>query len=236
MDPYHSLRETAWRCNIELSQRGVAVYTFGNASALDRQQGAFAIKPSGVAYEELKPEDMVIVDLEGRVVDGRLQPSSDTNTHAVLYRHFSGIGGVAHTHSPYAVAWAQAERPIPILGTTHADFVAGDIPCTEVMSEEAAGGDYETETGNLIVRRFEDLSWEEVPMVLVARHGPFTWGETPEEAVYHSVMLEELARIAWITLSIDPEAGRLQPWLTRKHYERKHGEKAYYGQTREDES
>ncbi len=231
MDPYEELRRRAWGCNIELAERGVVVYTFGNASAIDRDREVIAIKPSGVTYEELKSEDMVIVDLEGQVVDGQLRPSSDTKTHIVLYRHFSGIGGIAHAHSPYAVAWAQTERDIPVLGTTHADFVAGDIPCTDVMSEEAAVVDYETETGNLIVRRFEDLSPEEVPMVLVARHGPFTWGQTPEKAVQNCVMLEELARTAAITLAIDPDTGSLQPWLVQKHFERKHGQNAYYGQS-----
>lgn len=215
---------------MQLPLRGMVIYTFGNASAVDRERGVFAIKPSGVEYDELTPEDMVVVDLDGNVVDGRLRPSSDTRTHAVLYRNFPGIGGVAHTHSTYAVAWAQAERSIPILGTTHADLLASDIPCTGIMSGEMIEGDYETETGNLIVERFESLSYEEIPMVLVARHGPFTWGDTPERAVYNSVMLEELARIAWLTIALEPAIDRLDSVLAEKHYCRKHGDRAYYGQ------
>ncbi len=230
MDEYRELKETAWSCNQELYRRGVVLYTFGNVSAADRERGVFAIKPSGVPYEDLQPADLVVVDFEGRVVEGRMHPSSDTPTHAVLYREFPGIGGVAHTHSTYAVAWAQARRPIPILGTTHADLLPEDVPCTEVMTEAAAQGDYETATGQLIVSCFRDRSWERVPMVLVAGHGPFAWGRTAEQAVYHCVMLEELARTAWLTVALDPGAGPLEPWLVRKHFERKHGRDAYYGQ------
>ena len=227
---YRQIREAAFECNRELHERNLILYTFGNASALDREKGVFAIKPSGVSYEKLKAEDMVVVDLEGKVVDGNLRPSSDTATHAVLYRNFPDIRGVTHTHSPHAVAFAQAMRPIPILGTTHADHAPTDVPCTAVMSDKAIGGDYEMETGLLIVEAFKRLSYEEIQMVLVACHGPFTWGATPDKAVMNAVMVEELARIAWMTLSLDPKARRMKRTLIDKHYLRKHGKNAYYGQ------
>ncbi|MFC1543733.1 L-ribulose-5-phosphate 4-epimerase AraD [Gemmatimonadota bacterium] len=230
MDEYRDLRETAWSSNMELQASGVVLYTFGNASAADRERGVFAIKPSGVPYEELKPEDLVVVDFAGVVVSGEMKPSTDTPTHAVLYRAFDGVAGVAHTHSAYAVAWAQACRSIPILGTTHADFLPEDVPCTAVLDEARTMGDYETETGNLIVECFKERSWEQVPMVVVARHGPFAWGSTAGEAVYHCVMLEEIARTAWLTVALEPGIGPLEPWLVRRHFERKHGGDAYYGQ------
>jgi L-ribulose-5-phosphate 4-epimerase len=224
------LKEIAWECNRELFRRRLAICTFGNASAVDRGKGVFAIKPSGVPYDRLRPEEMVVVDLENRVVEGNLRFSSDTRTHAVLYRHFPEIGGVAHTHSPYAVAWAQALKPIPILGTMHADHLPTDVPCTTVMSDERIRGNYEEETGNLIVETFRNLSYQSVPMVLVAGHGPFTWGETAEAAVFHSVILEELAKIALFTLQIRPEAVRLNQALIDRHFLRKHGKEATYGQ------
>ena len=230
MDDYRDLREAAWRGNMELHNAGVVRYTFGNASAADRGRGVFAIKPSGVPYEDLKPEELVVVGFDGAVVSGTLKPSTDTPTHAALYRAFDGIAGVAHTHSTYAVAWAQAGRSIPILGTTHADLLPEDVPCTEVLDEARTMGDYETETGNLIVECFNERSWEKVPMVVVARHGPFAWGSTVEEAVYHCVMLEEIARAAWLTVALEPGIGPLEPWLIRRHFERKHGGRAYYGQ------
>ncbi|MBE0593119.1 MAG: L-ribulose-5-phosphate 4-epimerase AraD [Gemmatimonadales bacterium] len=230
MDHHRTLKETAWAANQDLNRRTTILYTFGNVSAADRERGVFAIKPSGVPYDDLRPADMVVVDFDGRVVEGRLRPSSDTPTHAVLYRAFPGIGGVGHTHSTYAVAWAQARRPIPILGTTHADLLPEDVPCTAVMTEMAVAGDYETATGELIVACFRARSWERVPMVLVAGHGPFAWGPTAESAVHHCVMLEELARTAWLTVALDPAIGRLEPWLVRKHFGRKHGPDAYYGQ------
>jgi L-ribulose-5-phosphate 4-epimerase len=230
MNAYRTLKERAWAANQDLNRRVTILYTFGNVSAADRDRGVFAIKPSGVPYDDLRPADMVVVDFDGRVVEGRLRPSSDTPTHAVLYRAFPGIGGVGHTHSTYAVAWAQARRPIPILGTTHADLLAEAVPCTEVLTESAAGGAYETATGELIVACFQARSWERVPMVLVAGHGPFAWGATAEAAVHHCVMLEELARTAWLTVALDPAIGPLEPWLVRKHFERKHGPDAYYGQ------
>jgi L-ribulose-5-phosphate 4-epimerase len=215
---------------MELVKQKVVFQTFGNASCLDREKKVFAIKPSGVPYEELHPDKIVIVDLHNTIVEGDLNPSSDTKTHCVLYNHFPLIGGVVHTHSTCAVAWAQAKKPIPVFGTTHADHLARDIPCTGVMSDAAILGDYEIETGNLIVETFKDLSYEEIQMVLVACHGPFTWGETPEKAVYNSVILEELAKMAFITIQINPGAGRIKQTLMAKHYERKHGENAYYGQ------
>jgi L-ribulose-5-phosphate 4-epimerase len=228
--PYRELQERAWAANLEIPRLGLAIYTFGNVSALDAGRAAMAIKPSGVDYGKLKVEDMVVLDLEGKVLEGALRPSSDTRTHLVLYRAFPGLGGIVHTHSTYASGWAQARRPIPLYGTTHADHLAEDVPCTEVMSDAATRGDYETETGYQIVRCFERRDPLHTPMVLVAGHGPFTWGTTPEQAVYHAAVLEELAHMAFVTRSLDPSAARLPDSLIRKHFERKHGKDAYYGQ------
>ncbi|MCF7803945.1 MAG: L-ribulose-5-phosphate 4-epimerase [Candidatus Marinimicrobia bacterium] len=230
MSKYQDLKEQVYECNMELPEHGLVIYTFGNVSAIDRDAGVFAIKPSGVDYEKLKPEDIVIVDLDYNVVEGDLRPSSDTKTHAVLYKNFPNIGGIVHTHSTYSVAWAQALKPLPIFGTTHADHLQNDVPITEVMSDEMIQGDYEEETGHQIVNTFQDLSYEETQMVLVARHGPFTWGKTPEDAVYNSVVLEELAKMALFTRQINPEIPRLKQSIIDKHYLRKHGEDAYYGQ------
>ncbi|HEX9079768.1 MAG TPA: L-ribulose-5-phosphate 4-epimerase AraD [Desulfuromonadaceae bacterium] len=230
MSNFDPLKLAAWQCNQELPKSSLVIHTFGNASACDRARGVFAIKPSGVPFSRLHPDDMVVVDLEGNIVEGRLRPSSDTRTHAVLYRSWPEIGGVVHTHSPYAVAWAQAGRPIPILGTTHADSLAQDIPCTAVMSDAMIEGDYEECTGRMIVDAFAAMSHTEIEMVLVACHGPFTWGSTPERAVENSVLLEMIARTAVMTLEINPDTPRLKPSLLRKHYERKHGPNAYYGQ------
>ena len=231
MNGYGELKEIAWRCNMELPELGLALHTFGNASAVDRSRGVIAIKPSGVPYHELRPEMIVVVALDNRVVEGTLRPSSDTRTHTLLYRRFGTIGGVVHTHSPYAVAWAQAGRSVPVLGTTHADHLSVDIPCTKRMTGRMIRGDYEEETGNLIVSTLEGRSHEDVPMVLVAGHGPFAWGATPEKAVYHSLMLEELSKIAYLTLQINPRTPRLGRALIEKHYQRKHGPDSYYGQT-----
>jgi L-ribulose-5-phosphate 4-epimerase len=230
MNKYNGLKQIAYKANMELPRRNVVIYTFGNVSAIDRDEGVFAIKPSGVPYDELKPDDMVIVDLDHHIVEGKLRPSSDTRTHAVLYRNFPDIGGVCHTHSTCAVAWAQAMKPIPVLGTTHADHLAYEIPCTDVMSDEMIKGDYEEETGNQIVKTFKQLSYKKIEMVLVACHGPFTWGKTADKAVYNSVILEELAKIALLTLNINPETPELKKALIDKHYLRKHGKNAYYGQ------
>ena len=231
MNGYRELKEAAWRCNMDLPKLGLALHTFGNASAVDRERGVIAIKPSGVPYDELRPEMIVVVSLENRVVEGTLRPSSDTKTHTLLYRRFDAIGGVVHTHSPYAVAWAQAGKPVPILGTTHADHLPEDIPCTKRMTARMIRGDYEEETGNMIVSTFARKSYDDVPMILVAGHGPFAWGATPEKAVYHSLMLEELSKIAYLTLQINPRAPRLGRPLIEKHYQRKHGPDSYYGQT-----
>lgn len=230
MGSVQELKKRAWENNIALYKSGLAPLTFGNVSAIDRKKGIFAIKPSGVPYNEIDPDDMVVLDLNLQQVDGRLRPSSDTKTHAVLYREFPLIGGVAHTHSPYAVGWAQAMKPIPILGTTHADLAAADIPCTRVISDKMIRGDYEEETGNLIVKRFSSLSYMDMPMVLVACHGPFTWGESPEKAVEHCLLLEEIAKMALLTLTINGKTPRLKQSLIDKHYHRKHGTKSYYGQ------
>ncbi len=230
MNRIHNLKEIVWECNRELSRLGLAVHTFGNASAIDRREGLVAIKPSGVVYEDLRVEDMVVVDLDNRIVDGKLRPSSDTKTHTLLYRAFPEIGGVVHTHSTYAVAWAQAVRPIPILGTTHADYLAADIPCTAIMSDKMISGDYEEETGKQIARVFKNRRYKDIPMVIIACHGPFAWGETPEKAVEHSLMLEEIAKMAFLTLQIRPDTPRLKPALIDKHFQRKHGKGAYYGQ------
>ena len=227
---YSALKEQAFQANLEIPRRGLAIYTFGNVSALDAARGVFAIKPSGVAYENLSADDMVVVDIESKVVEGKLRPSSDTKTHAALYRAFDGVGGIVHTHSTHATAWAQARMPIPIYGTTHADHLAGDVPCTELMSSDAVEGDYEAETGTQIIDCFGKRDPRETPMVLVAGHGPFAWGKTAEKAVYNAVVLEELAKMAFITRTLDPRAGRLPDYLVRKHYERKHGKSAYYGQ------
>jgi L-ribulose-5-phosphate 4-epimerase len=230
MGLFDSLKHCAFAANMNLHASGLVIGTFGNVSAFNGAKGVFAIKPSGVPYGALTAESMVIVDLDGRVVEGRLRPSSDTRTHAVLYRSFPGIGGVCHAHSVHATAWAQAKRPIPVLGTTHADHLAYAVPCTEVMSDEMIRGDYETETGNQIVQCFRDLSYKEIEMALVACHGPFTWGKDAQKAVCNCIMLEELAKMASQTLQINPEVQPLKPSLIEKHYQRKHGGNAYYGQ------
>lgn len=230
MSSFNELKEIVWKYNLELPRHDLVTFTFGNVSAIDRGKGVFAIKPSGVPYDVLKPGDMVIIDLENKVVEGPLRPSSDTKTHTVLYTNFEDIGAVCHTHSTYATAWSQAQKPIPVLGTTHADHLAADIPCTQVISEDRIKGDYETETGKQIIQTFEKLSYSEIEMVLVACHGPFTWGKTAEKAVYNSVILEELAKMAMITLNINPDTPALKRYLINKHYLRKHGKNAYYGQ------
>lgn len=231
-DIYTVLREECWELNMEIPRRQLAIYTWGNVSLLDRDRGVFAIKPSGVSYDALRPEDIVIVGLDGETLDGHLNPSSDTATHAVLYREFEGIAGVVHTHSTYAVGWAQAQKAITILGTTHADHTVEDIPCTPPMSDEQIAGSYEEETGRQIVNHFRSLNLDpkETEMVLVGNHGPFAWGTTGAKAVYNAVVVEELAKMASITKAANPDAPRLKAGLRRKHYERKHGPDAYYGQ------
>ena len=232
MTSYRELRESVYEANMELPRRGLVLYTFGNVSGIDRASGIVAIKPSGVEYDELTPEMIVLVDLDGTVVDSTLRPSSDTATHLVLYREFTTIGGVTHTHSTHATAWAQARRGIPCFGTTHADYCYGEIPCTNLMSARRIEGDYEVETGREIVERFDDLSPEQVPMVLVAGHGPFTWGKDPGESVYHSAILEQLAHMAAITIAVNPSIDPIPRPLLDRHFLRKHGADAYYGQSR----
>ena len=229
---FESLRKECYEANMELPKLGLVIYTFGNVSCIDRQAGVFAIKPSGVDYEKLTPEDIVIVGLDGKIADGKLRPSSDTNTHLELYKAFPSIGGIVHTHSTFAVAWAQAARAVPLYGTTHADHLAADIPCTEFMADDRIRNDYETETGLQIIDCFEKhtLNASEIPMALVAGHGPFTWGKNAAKAVYHARVLEELCKMAYITELVNPKVQRLKDSLIQKHYNRKHGKDAYYGQ------
>jgi len=224
------LKEQVYEANLELNRRGLVLYTFGNVSGIDRNQELVAIKPSGVSYSELRVSDIVVVDLNNRVIEGHLRPSSDTKTHTLLYRNFSQIGGVVHSHSTYATAWAQAKNPIPCYGTTHADYCFGEVPCTAVMSDEQVEKDYEEETGNQILEAMKGKKPLEFPMILVASHAPFTWGKDAAQAVYHSVILEELAKMAYLTRTIDSETESLKPSLLNKHYQRKHGQNAYYGQ------
>lgn len=231
MGKYDTIKEEACAANLEVDRLKLAILTWGNASAFDPGLGVFAIKPSGLDYGELEPSSMVVVDLEGRVVEGDLRPSSDTKTHLVLYRNFAGIRGVCHSHSPHAVAWAQAKRSIPCLGTTHADQTAGEIPCTPMISPEAVARDYEAGTGDLIVETFRGKKPLEIPMVLVAGHGPFAWGRSAMDAVHYAAALEEVARMAILTCELDPGAVPLPAHVMRKHYERKHGAGAYYGQS-----
>jgi L-ribulose-5-phosphate 4-epimerase len=231
MISYLELKEASYAANKKLYEKGLVIQTFGNVSVIDRERKVFAIKPSGVEYKSLQVEDIVVVNYENNVVQGELNPSSDTKTHMVLYKNFSNISSVVHTHSPNAVAWAQAGKPIPVLGTTHADHLAYDIPCTDVMSDEMVKGNYEEETGNQIVETFKNISYEEIEMVLVACHGPFTWGRTADEAVSNSVILEELAKMARMTIQINPDVKRLKKSLIDKHYHRKHGKDSYYGQS-----
>jgi L-ribulose-5-phosphate 4-epimerase len=224
------LKEQVFQANLELDHRKLVVYTWGNVSGIDREQGLWVIKPSGVAYESLRPEMMVVLDLEGKVVEGNLKPSSDTPTHLYLYRSFLKVGGIAHTHSAMATSWAQANMGIPCFGTTHADYFYGEIPCTRGLTREEIAGDYELNTGKVIVERFQDLDYEAVPAVLVAGHGPFTWGRDPLTAVHNSVVLEEVAKMALATRTLNPKTGQVSPDLLNKHYQRKHGKNAYYGQ------
>lgn len=232
MSNYSYLKEQVYEANMEIPRENLAIVTFGNVSGIDRNAGVIAIKPSGVPYHRLRVEDIVVLDLENKVVEGTMRPSSDTKTHTLLYKHFPSIGGVCHTHSTYAVAWAQAIRAIPNLGTTHADHLTTAVPVTEVMSDEMIQRDYELETGNQILDLFAagKLSYEETEMVLVACHGPFTWGKDPAKAIYNSVVLEEIAKMAYLTLQINPSAQTIKQGLIDKHYFRKHGKDAYYGQ------
>ncbi|GHV85400.1 L-ribulose-5-phosphate 4-epimerase [Spirochaetia bacterium] len=232
MDIYETLKEEAWEANMEIPRLHLAIYTWGNVSAFDTQRAVFAIKPSGVPYDKLDAASMVVVDLDGKTVSGSLNPSSDTETHRVLYREFPGIGGITHTHSAYAAGWAQAGKSVPVFGTTHADHGAETIPCTPFMNAEAVRNNYELETGNLIVKTFREAEKDpgNMPMVLVAGHGPFTWGKNAAQSVYHAAVLEEVCKMALFTVTINPASPPLPEHLIRKHWERKHGPNAYYGQ------
>lgn len=226
------LREEVYRANMELPERGLVVYTWGNVSGIDREKGLVVIKPSGVEYDELTPDKLVIVDLNNNIVEGNLNPSSDTKTHVELYKSFPEIGGVVHTHSSHAVAWAQAGKSIPCYGTTHADYFYGSVPCTRNLTPEEVNDDYELNTGKVIVETFRTLSIDPVavPAVICRNHGPFTWGKNAEQAVYHAVVLEEVAKMAMFTVTIDANAENAPQYVLDKHYLRKHGANAYYGQ------
>ncbi len=225
------LKEQVWKANLQLPAHGLVVFTWGNVSGIDRESGLFVIKPSGVEYDRLRPEDMVVMDLNGNKVEGELNPSSDTPTHVELYRNFPSIGGVVHTHSRWATIWAQSGRSIPAYGTTHGDYFYGAIPCTRAMTPEEIGGEYEKETGKVIVETFAGKNPDDIPAVLVKSHGPFTWGKDCFEAVHNSVVLEELAMMAWHTENTcGVQMQPMQQELLDKHFLRKHGANAYYGQ------
>jgi L-ribulose-5-phosphate 4-epimerase len=225
-----SLRAEVLDANLELQRQGLVLYTFGNASGIDRAEGLVVIKPSGVPYDKLKRSDMVVTDMEGNRVEGELNPSSDLETHLLLYQAFPSIGGVVHTHSEYATSWAQSGRPIPCYGTTHADYFRGEVPVTEPLTDEEIQSAYERNTGEVILRRFRDLDPLAVPGVLVSNHAPFAWGKTAATAAYNAVVLEYIARLAFRTELINSECNQVSAALLRKHYERKHGPKATYGQ------
>ena len=229
---YKDLKQECYEANMQLNALNLVVYTFGNVSAVDRKNGVFAIKPSGVPYEDLKPEDIVIVDFDNNIIEGTMRPSSDTKTHAYLYKNWPNIGGVAHTHATYSVAWAQSQQDIPIFGTTHADHLTADIPCAPPMADHLIEGNYEHNTGIQILDCFKEknLSYEEVEMILIGNHGPFAWGKNAAKAVYNSKVLEVVAEMAYLTLQINPNAPRLKDSLIKKHYNRKHGKDSYYGQ------
>lgn len=232
MNKYEHIKQEAFEANCQLPGLGLVLFTFGNVSAADRSLGVFAIKPSGMPYEKLSPGNMVIVDFEGKKVEGALRPSSDTLTHAVLYKQWENIGGIAHTHSIYASAWAQALRSIPLYGTTHADYTTGNIPCTTPMSDEAIKDNYEYATGMQIIHCFKEngYNYEETEMILVGSHAPFTWGKNAAKAVHNSAVLEYIAKMATLTEQVNPQATRLKEALIKKHFERKHGPDSYYGQ------
>jgi L-ribulose-5-phosphate 4-epimerase len=227
------LREQVLEANLELVRRGLVLYTFGNASGISREEGLVVIKPSGVPYEQMKPEHLVVTDLAGNIMEGKLRPSSDLPTHLVLYNQFAEIGGVAHTHSEYATAWAQARRSIPCFGTTHGDYFHGSVPVTSEMTDQEIATDYEKNTGHAIVRSLEQTNPSATPGVLVANHGPFAWGEDAGTAAHNAVILEAIARMAYFTLGINSVAQPVGSTLHSKHYLRKHGENAYYGQVKD---
>ena len=226
------LREEVLDANLELVRRGLVLYTFGNASGIARDEGLVVIKPSGIPYEQMKPEHLVITNLDGKTIDGKLRPSSDLATHLLLYKAFQEIGGLTHTHSEFATAWAQARKEIPCFGTTHADYFHGPVPLTEVMQSEEIAADYEKNTGEAIVRTFQELDYRNLPGVLVANHGPFSWGRDAAEAAHNAVILEHVAKTAYRTIAINASAEAIGSDLHDKHFLRKHGKDAYYGQPR----
>lgn len=232
MSKYKYLKEEVYEANMAIPKERLAIVTFGNVSGIDRKEGVVAIKPSGVPYHQLKISDIVLVDLENKVIEGAMRPSSDTKTHILLYASFESIGGICHTHSTYAVAWAQAKMAIPNYGTTHADHLVASIPVTEVMTDEAIKNDYELETGFQIINTLKTNGWnaQDIEMILVACHGPFTWGANPSKAIYNSIVLEEIAKMAYLTKTINPNVETIKQSLIDKHYFRKHGKNAYYGQ------
>jgi len=225
-----NLKVDVCEANLELKRQNLIIYSWGNVSGIDREKGIVAIKPSGVSYSALTPDDIVLLDLKGNVIEGKLRPSSDTATHLELYRHFTNIGGVCHTHSLHATVWAQACRPIPCMGTTHADNYYGSVPVTSVMNKTEIQSDYELNTGKIIVKTFENLNPDQMPAVLVANHGPFTWGSNPAKAVESAVILEQVAEMTLKTELLNPDLPAISQILLDKHYLRKHGENAYYGQ------
>ena len=229
---YNRIKQEAYDANMELPKLGLVLFTFGNVSVVDRENKVFAIKPSGVPYEDLQPSDMVIVDFDSNIIEGNLRPSSDTKTHAVLYKEWEGIGAIVHTHSTYGTAWAQSNRDIPIFGTTHADHLTKDIPCAPPMQDEMIKGNYEYQTGYQIIDHFRDkhLDYKEVEMMLVGNHAPFCWGKDGKKAVYNAAVLEYVAKMAFLTEQINPNVHRMKDSLINKHFERKHGKDAYYGQ------
>ncbi|HBT86707.1 MAG TPA: L-ribulose-5-phosphate 4-epimerase [Porphyromonadaceae bacterium] len=224
-----ALKQQAFQANLDLVKHGLVIFTWGNVSAIDREKGLIVIKPSGVSYDGMKPEDMVVLDIEGNVVEGKYKPSSDTATHLELYKAFPDIGGVVHTHSTFATAWAQAGCDIPNIGTTHADYFSGAIPCTRDMTESEVKGNYEKETGTVIIERFKELNPVHIPGVLVKNHGPFSWGKNAEEAVHNAVVMEQVAKMSFIAFQVNPEL-TMNELLIQKHFFRKHGPGAYYGQ------
>jgi L-ribulose-5-phosphate 4-epimerase len=232
MSKYEDIKQEAYKANAQLPVYGLVFSTFGNVSAANQAEGVFAIKPSGVPYNQLTPDKMVVVDFEGKTVEGILRPSSDTLTHAVLYKHWPHIGGISHTHATYSTAWAQALQDIPVFGTTHADHNTVSIPCAAPMEDHLIAGNYEYETGFQILNCFEQrhLNYQEVEMILVGNHAPFSWGKTADKAVYNSAVLEQIAQMAWLTLQINPNASPIKKALMDKHYRRKHGASSYYGQ------
>lgn len=225
-----TLKKKVLEANLELPKKNLVIYTWGNVSAINREQGLVVIKPSGVPYEELKAENLTVVDLDGNVVEGELSPSSDTATHLVLYKAFPEIGGIVHTHSPWCTKWAQAGRGIPALGTTHADYFYGEIPCTRKLTPLEIASEYEKNTGEVIVETFKDLNPTFTPGVIVNNHGPFNWGKDPLKAVENAVIMEEIAKLAYYTQSLTPEIEPINDQLLDKHFLRKHGKNAYYGQ------